>query len=356
LTIKRAIQNPILSPNNVNASKEGWEVIGVFNAGVAKYQDEILLLLRVAERPINDDPAVYFTPVYDAAADRMTIRKIDRIANCDFSDVRVIKTPERSYLTSISHIRIARSRDGVIFKIDDKPTILPGSIYESYGIEDPRVTQIEDVYYLTYSAISEYGICTGLMTTKDFVSFRREGIVFHPDNKDVVIFPKPIGGKFYAIHRPSCSHYGKPEMWIAESGDLRRWGNHRHLAGVREGYWDGGRIGASAVPIEIEEGWLEIYHGADKENRYCVGAMLLDRDEPWKVIARSEVPLMQPEEDFEMKGFFGNVIFPCGVLVENQDVKIYYGASDTYIGYAETTIAHILENLNLRSESRSARS
>ncbi|MFC5403415.1 glycoside hydrolase family 130 protein [Cohnella soli] len=345
MTIRRSDMNPIMAPNQVVASNPDWEVIGVFNAGVAKYKDEVILLLRVAERPLNDDPTVYLTPLYDAASDRMTVRSIPRTDDIDFSDVRVIKTPAQNYLTSISHFRVARSKDGIRFEIDDKPTILPGSMYESYGIEDPRMTQIGDIYYITYSAISEYGICTAMMTTGDFVSFERQGNVFHPDNKDVVIFPEPIGGKYYSLHRPSCSHYGQPVMWIAESSDLLQWGNHRFIAGVRDGLWDEGRIGASAVPFLIEEGWLEIYHGADKNNRYCVGAMLLKKDEPWKVIARSELPFMQPEQRFEVDGFFGNVVFPCGALVEGNIVKLYYGASDTYVGYAEVPLDLIKASL-----------
>jgi predicted GH43/DUF377 family glycosyl hydrolase len=349
MTILRSDHNPIITPGDVNASKLGWEVIGIFNPGVAKYQDEVILLLRVAERPINDNSDVYLTPLYDAASDCMIVHAIAKTDNSDFSDVRVIKTSDNNYLTSISHMRIARSKDGIHFVIDDKPTVFPGSIYESYGIEDPRITQIEDTYYITYSAISKYGICTAMMTTKDFASFHGEGNIFHPDNKDVVIFPKQIGGKYYALHRPSCSHYGMPEMWIAESSDLRQWGNHRFLAGVREGSWDDGRIGASAIPFEIEEGWLEIYHGADKNNRYCLGALLLDKEEPWKVIARSEIPFMQPELDYEVGGFFGNVIFTCGILVEDKLVKIYYGASDTYVGYAEISLEDIKANLQLKS-------
>jgi len=350
MTMLRSDLNPIITPQNVSASRQGWEVVGVFNAGVIKYQDEVILLLRVAERPVNDNPDRYATPLYDATSDQMIVQYIERTADCDFSDVRVIKTPEKNYLTSISHMRVARSKDGIHFKIDSKPTVLPGSIYESYGIEDPRITQIDDTYYITYSAISEYGICTGMMTTKDFICFQREGIIFYPDNKDVVIFPKQVDGKYYALHRPSCSHYGKPEMWIAESSDLLQWGNHRHLASVREGFWDDGRIGAGAIPFEIEEGWLEIYHGANKDNRYCLGILLLDKKEPWKVIARSEIPFMEPEQDYEVEGFFGNVIFPCGVLVENNCVKIYYGASDTCIGYAETT----LDDMKSTLESESA--
>jgi predicted GH43/DUF377 family glycosyl hydrolase len=346
MAIIRSNNNPIISPLDVTASKPNMEVIGVFNAGVTRYKTEIILMLRVAERPINHDPDVYLTPVYDPASEMIIIERIPKHPDYDFSDVRVIKTPKRNYLTSISHMRVARSKDGINFTIDSEPTILPSTIYESYGIEDPRITLIGDTYYITYSAISEYGICTGLITTSDFLGFHREGNVFHPDNKDVVIFPRKIADKYYALHRPSCSHYGRPEMWIAESSDLLQWGNHRHLIGVREGCWDGGRIGASAIPFELEEGWLEIYHGADINNRYCLGALLLDKNEPWKVLARSEIPFMEPEYDYEVEGFFGNVIFPCGVLYEDGLIKIYYGAGDTCVGYAETTLEFIKENLS----------
>jgi predicted GH43/DUF377 family glycosyl hydrolase len=346
MSIIRSNYNPIISPSDVSASKANMEVIGVFNAGVAKHNNEIILILRVAERPINDDPEFYLTPIYEPISNEIIIERIPKHPDYDFSDVRVVKTPNRNYLTSISHMRVARSQDGINFTIDKHPTILPGTIYESYGIEDPRITQIGTQYYITYSAVSEYGICTGLITTMDFKTFQREGNIFHPDNKDVVIFPREINGKYYALHRPSCSHYGKPEMWIAESSDLLQWGNHRHLIGVREGFWDGGRIGASTIPFEIEEGWLEIYHGADLNNRYCLGALILDRDEPWKVIARSEIPFMEPETNYEVEGFFGNVIFPCGALYEDGMVKIYYGASDTCVGYAEITLDFIKDNLN----------
>jgi predicted GH43/DUF377 family glycosyl hydrolase len=346
MSIKRSNYNPIISPSDVIASKVEMEVIGVFNAGVARHNNNIILILRVAERPINNDPEVYLAPVYDPTANQIIIERIPRHPDYDFSDVRAIKTPNRNYLTSISHMRVARSQDGINFTIDKQPTILPGTIYEGYGIEDPRITQIGIDYYITYSAVSQYGICTGLITTTDFEVFHRQGNVFHPDNKDVVIFPRKIGDKYYALHRPSCSYYGRPEMWIAESSDLLQWGNHRHLIGVREGYWDEGRIGASAIPFEIEEGWLEIYHGADLNNRYCLGALLLDKKEPWRVIARSETAFMEPEANYELEGFFGNVIFPCGVLYENGIVKIYYGASDTCVGYAEITLEFIKDNLS----------
>lgn len=113
----------------------------------------------------------------------------------------------------------------------------------------------------------------------------------------------------------------------------------------REGYWNGGRIGGGAVPFRIEEGWLEIYHGATKDNRYCLRAVLLDSEEPFRIIAKSEKPIMKPHADYELNGYFSNVVFTCGVLFEEDRVKIYYGAADTYIAYAETKLEDILNSL-----------
>jgi len=337
--------NPIIAPEHVTPSNPNMEVIGVFNAGVTRFKDEILLLLRVAERPINHDAQAFLTPIYRPSEGRIAIQRIPRDHKHDFSDVRVIRSTERNYLTSISHLRLARSKDGIRFVIDGTPTILPSNEYETYGIEDPRITRIGEMFYITYSSISDLGICTSLISTTDFVRYERKGNIFHPDNKDVAIFPARIGGLYYALHRPSTSHYGKPDMWIAESDDLLKWGNHRHLAGVRSGMWDNGRVGASTVPIETDQGWIEIYHGADENNKYCLGVLLLDKDEPWRVLARSCEPFMVPEAPYEVDGFFGNVVFPCGAVCENGNVRIYYGASDTCIGSVDTTVEFLLAHL-----------
>ena len=108
---------------------------------------------------------------------------------------------------------------------------------------------------------------------------------------------------------------------------------------------ENGRVGGSTIPVRVDSGWLEIYHGADETDRYCLGAVLLDENEPWKVLARSKVPIIEPETDYEINGFFGNVIFNCGVLIEDGIVKIYYGAADTYMCYAEVGLDEVLANL-----------
>ncbi len=134
-------------------------------------------------------------------------------------------------------------------------------------------------------------------------------------------------------------------MWIARSRDLEYWGKHECLAGPRKGKWDSARIGAGASPIKTEKGWLEIYHGANEDNTYCLGAMLLDLDDPTRVIARSEDPIMVPTTDYEKYGFFGKVVFTNGHLVDGDTVTVYYGASDEVICGAEFSIKGILEVL-----------
>lgn len=346
MKVTRYPNNPIIAPKDIAPYLQDYEVIGVFNAGVMHYGDEVLLLLRVAERPVNPDPNFGLSPFFDLASSTMGINRVEKgMPGYNFSDSRGIGTPDGPLLTSISYLRIARSKDGVHFTIDDQPALFPENQYEIYGIEDCRITQIDDTYYINYSAVSNLGITTCLASTKDFASIRREGVIFQPDSKNIVIFPEKINGKYYALHRPSSSSFGKPSMWIAESPDLLCWGNHRFLMGCRDGLWDETRIGASCVPIKLEQGWLEIYHGADRENRYCLGAVLLDSEQPWRVIARMKEPLLEPVEDYEKEGFFGNVIFSCGALYEEGKVKIYYGAADTSMCYAELEMAEIMQRL-----------
>ena len=264
----------------------------------------------------------------------------------EFSDSRFVRTPNQQYLSSISHLRLAHSKDGINFQIEERPALIPANEYEIFGVEDPRIVFINNKYYINYSAISPLGAVICLASTDDFKTYQRHGVIFDPDNRDVEIFPEKINGKYYSLHRPNSGEYQRRDMWIAESPDLICWGNHRRIAGAREIFWDNGRIGGSAIPFRTKQGWVEIYHGADKNDRYCLGAMLLDEHEPWKILARSKNPIIEPETDYEMNGFFGNVIFNCGVLFEENIVKIYYGAADTYMCYAEVGLNEILEDLD----------
>ena len=212
-------------------------------------------------------------------------------------------------------------------------------------MEDPRVTQIGEDYFINFSAASYFGIVTRLLRTRDFEKFEDLGNVFHPDNKDVAIFPQKIRGLYYALHRPSTSEYGKPNMWIASSPDLVHWGDHKLVAAVREDSWEDTRMGAGAPPIPTEYGWLILYHGADESNRYCMGAMLLDKEKPWQILKRLEKPLLEPTEPYETTGFFGNVIFVCGSVEVKDELLIYYGASDDSVCLVRTSVKEILTQL-----------
>jgi predicted GH43/DUF377 family glycosyl hydrolase len=345
INIKRSGKNPIIRPQDIEPSDARFKVVGVFNCGVTRFKDDVILLIRVAETPINSNPKKILISWFDTITGKPIIKEFNKISPLiNISDPRIVNTPEGNYLTSISHLRIARSKNGIDFKIDEKPAMFPENIYERFGIEDPRITKIAGKYYITYSAVSEVtGITTYLASTNDFIRFDRHGVIFLPDNKDVAIFPEKTNGKYYALNRPSG--FGLKGIWISESPDLVSWGNHNWLMGPREGYWDNGRIGSGAVPFRIKEGWLEIYHGASENNKYCLGAVLLDIDETWKIIAQSKKPIMEPKADYELSGFFGNVVFACGALYEEGKVKLYYGAADTYIAYAEIELLDILNSL-----------
>jgi len=291
---------------------------------------------------------IVLAAVYNVAQKRPVIIEFskDNPEN-DFSDPRLIIMPAQTYLTSISHLRLARSKDGIDFEIDDVPSIFPANDYETFGLEDPRISLIDGIYYISYVAVSPLGVTTCLISTKDFISFQRHGVIFCPENKDAVLFPEKVEGKFYALHRPVSPLFKKQEIWIAESPDLHCWGNHRCLMGPRPGHWDETKIGAGAAPSKIDRGWLEIYHGVDRNNRYCLGAVLLDGAKPWKIIARAKKPILEPQADYECDGFFGNVVFSCGLLCESDNVRIYYGAADTVICYAELSLKEIVETLDL---------
>jgi predicted GH43/DUF377 family glycosyl hydrolase len=348
MKVYRCPQNPIIGPKDVEPSREDFEVIGAFNAGVTRFADEVILLLRVAERPIGTDRSVVLAGVYDVEQGEILLKEFSKNdPDNDFSDPRLIVRPTETYLTCISHLRLARSKDGINFEIDDNIALAAANELESFGVEDPRITLIEGTYYVTYVAVSPSGVTTCLASTKDFESFRRHGVIFCPENKDAVLFPEKIGGKYYALHRPVSPLFKKQDIWIAESPDLVCWGNHRPLMGPRLGCWDEIKVGAGAAPFRIEQGWLEVYHGADKNNRYCLGAVLLDAGEPWKIIARAKEPILEPQADYEVEGFFGNVVFSCGLLFEDERLKIYYGAADSTIGYAEVPLEEVLASLNV---------
>jgi predicted GH43/DUF377 family glycosyl hydrolase len=342
---QRFAQNPILKPEDLRPSVEGMEVTCLLNPGVFQFQQKTWLLVRVAERPRQQAGKTSF-PILrpDGRLEVMEFNSDD--PRLDLSDPRVIHFDGRDYLTTLSHLRLLASDDGIHFAEPQPSQLLVGvGELENYGIEDCRVAKIDGLYCLTYTQVSSHGVGVGLRTTRDWKQFVQEGMILPPHNKDCALFEEKIGGKYYALHRPSSPELGGNYIWLAESPDLVHWGKHRCLAHSRPGYWDSARVGAGAAPIRTEQGWLEIYHGATKDNRYCLGALLLDLDEPWRVLARSEKPIMEPQTQYETEGFFGQVIFTNGQLVDGDRITIYYGAADSVICAANLSVDAILSSL-----------
>jgi predicted GH43/DUF377 family glycosyl hydrolase len=288
--------NPIITVEDIP-----FRCNSVFNAGAARYNGEFILLLRVED------------------------------------------------LKGRSVFALARGHDGFHFTVAPTPAMEradtePWRTYESRGIEDPRITEIDGVFYIMYTAVSHYGPCLALATTTNFKKFTRIGIISEPENKDGVLFPRKIGGRYARLDRP---HAGLGNIWVSYSEDLRMWGDSRVVMTGVGGRWDCDRIGASAPPIETPEGWLEIYHGVKCTSGgpvYRLGVALLDLEDPSKVLKRAAIPILSPREYYERIGDVGNVVFSCGAIADDRDgnILVYYGAGDTCICVGTTSIHELI--------------
>lgn len=250
-------------------------------------------------------------------------------------------------LEGLSSIYLAHSTDGHNFFVEPKPFMAasehgPFAQYETFGIRDPRITRIDETYYITFLADSESGKRVGLARTNDFQSVERMHLVSEPDTKSGALFARKLGGRYAMLERPSAGG----SIWITYSDDLVYWGSSTVVLTPRSGYWDSTRIGAAGPPIEINQGWLLIYYGEKGTTAGLLvrlGAVILDRDDPSCVLARSNIPILAPREKYERIGDVGNVVFSCGALLENSgEVKIYYGASDSCICLGTSTLDDII--------------
>jgi len=344
--IKKYENNPVVKPSDVKPSLEGYKVVGAFNPGAIAYGDEILLLLRVAET-CKSKPGYVSTPIYkfeegESYPGIMEFNKDD--PDVQLKDTRGVIYKDKDYLSTMSHIRLARSKDGINFTVEDKPFIYPVDESEKYGCEDARITFIGGKYYINFTVISEDSWSTALAVTEDFTTVERMGIIFHPENKDVAIFPEKVNGKYIALHRPNNSGFGKASIWYSESPDLLHWGNHKCIVRPRDMKWESMKIGGGAPPVKTADGWLIVYHGKGDNSLYSLFCLLLDLNEPFKIVRRATTPLLIPTEPFEKEGFFGNVVFTNGMIEKDGRVYIYYGAADESVGLAVTDIDSLLNS------------
>ena len=345
----RARENPLITPSMVRPWLDGYSVECTFNAGVAEHEGEILLLVRVAEKPPRAEAGFLHVPILarqpggDWKVETRTLSLSD--PRYDFSDPRKVYDREAGnyvYLTSISHLRLCRSTDGIHFRADPEPLIAPSCAAEAFGTEDARITRLGDTWYINYTAVSPDGITTALATTRDFRTVTRHGVIFVTENRDVTIFPEKVDGRYAALVRPVPRQIGQARIWLSRSPDLLHWGEFEPLP-VPSFPWSDARTGGGAVPIRVSEGWLCLYHGADRaSNRYSMGAMLLSAEDPSRVLGVSREPVLRAEADYEREGFYPNVVFSCGAVLKNGEVWMYYGGADRVTALATAPVEELV--------------
>lgn len=326
--LQRYEKNPILIPNEAN----WWESKAVFNCAILHSENKFHMLYRAIGE----------------------------------------------YERYISRIGYASSTDGYSFARSNHIALEPTQDYEKYGIEDPRMVEIDNQVYITYVILSAYvtdgavvEASTALATTTDFLKYTRLRVITSKgsNNKDVVLFPEKMNqqqssvlssstssnnadgaGKYFFLHRPSSwigSTYGvdKPSIWLGEGNALTNFEKHTLLLKPEED-WEELKVGAGPPPIKTRAGWLVIYHGVSREKVYSAGAALLDLHDPSKIIGRTKTPILEPKEPYEKLGDVNNVVFPTGAcIVDNDKLFVYYGAADKVCCLATTDLNYLLDHI-----------
>jgi predicted GH43/DUF377 family glycosyl hydrolase len=313
--LKRYDKNPVLIPNESN----WWESKAVFNCATLYDGDKVHMLYRAVGE----------------------------------------------YENYISRIGYAYSKDGFYFTRRDEIAISPTEEYEKYGIEDPRIVEIDHQAYISYVVLSGYVrdrplASTALATTTDYINYTRLGIITskESDNKDVVLFPEKINEKlsngeekmtYFFLHRPSSwigSAYGvdRPSIWLGEGNSLTNFEKHTLLLKPEE-KWESLKVGAGTPPIKTKHGWLVIYHGVSNDRVYSAGAAILDLKEPGKVVGRTKKPILEPEETYERHGDVDNVVFPTGACVIDGKLFVYYGGADKVCCLATADLNELVDSI-----------
>lgn len=250
--------------------------------------------------------------------------------------------------TGKSHITTARSKNGIDnWEISSKPLIAPDKntpeyCEECWGCEDPRVSYIPSLgkYAICYTCYSPMGCGVSIATTNDFESIERYGMVLAPPNKNAAIFPKLFNDQWVMLHRPMNSN--NENIWTTRSSDMKTWGKPKCLMSKGEGpAWDGLRVGCGAPPIQIGNHWLLIYHGVKQTPSgqvYRLGYAKCSIDNPNNIVYRHPEWILSPKEDYETRGEIPNILYTCGAILKDEQIWLYYGASDSCICLAKSHI------------------
>jgi predicted GH43/DUF377 family glycosyl hydrolase len=361
LKIKR--EKVLVKPKDIKPSSPKLEVIGTLNpAAVRLPNGNICLYVRVIEKlKKNSDKNFLYSPKlvgekkYKLAYDKYDKKKAEGSSDLDFWFEDGTKR-----LSFISHFRrVVLDPTGFhVISVDEKPSFHGYWWDGDFGVEDPRISKIGDLFVMTYVALSKDGnISTNLAISNDCESWYRRGTIFTHQNKDVVIFPERINHKYVSFIRPEGNfRFSQPHIWISYSENLDYWGDSKSFPLTRKKKaWDSGRVGAGPPPIKTKKGWLFIYHGVlEKVVKgktraiYAAGAVLLNLSYPNKILMKSPEPILLPNSRCE-KGTFENkdVVFPTGMVLDKnkRDVLIFSGAGDTYTTVKKISIEKILKQM-----------
>jgi len=255
-----------------------------------------------------------------------------------------------------SHLTVARSTDGISnWVVDDEPLMAsePGRREELWGLEDPRITRVDelDAWVIAYTTYGPGGPAIALATTQDFRTVTRLGKARGPEDKNGALLSRRIDGRYVLFHRPMMVVGARSDVWLSRTADLHSWSPPEPVFAAREGnWWDSARIGMGPPPMETPEGWLVLYHGVRQTVAgalYRVGLVLLDLEQPNRVVRRSSEWVMSPSESYELSGDVPGVVFPCGIVhdADSDELRVYYGAADTCVGLVTASLSDVLTYL-----------
>lgn len=373
--IKTKKEKLLIKPKDIKSSSKELEIIGTINPGAIRLPNgNIILYVRVVEKLIkdNDENYVYSPRMIGEDKYQLILDKFDKKLVKYKNPLDFVLKDETKRLTYISHLRriILDSGGFKIISIDKKPSFYGLSWDGELGIEDSRIVKINNLYIMTYVTLSrETNVSTSIAISNDCKNWYRRGIIFEEQNKDVVIFPELINKNYLAFNRPEGSFgFSSPHLWMSYSKNLEDWGRSKPFILSEKG-WDSGRVGAGPPPIKTKEGWLLIYHGVKERSAidnsiigrikrllgiknkrlvYNAGAILLDIENPAKILAKTKNPIILPNKKYE-KGTFENkdVVFPTGLIEDTnkKDLLIYSGGGDIVTSVKKITLRDILNRM-----------
>ncbi len=392
MVIKIKKEELLLSPENVKPTSKKFEVLGVLNPAAVRLPDgKIMLYVRVLEKLIKTEDSRYFFSPRMVGKNEFKI-KIDKIKKStveENTNLDMVFKDGTKRLTFISHLRrVILDKSGFkILSMEKEPSFFGTAADGELGVEDPRITKIGNFYVMTYVSLSKnQNISTACAISNDCINWERQGLIFGEQDKDVVIFPERINGKYVAFDRPEGSfQFTQPHIWIAYSNDLKSWGDLRPIDNIYEEDGFCPRNGAGPPPIKTKKGWLLLYHAVtefkEEENErqiikkikkilkskkdivkrltaleedlkkkislYSVGGVLFDLKNPEKIIAKSKDFLIVPDQKYDQSFEYKRVTFPTGAVLDEKekDLLIYSGAGDQKTTVKKVSLNEVLRNL-----------